>query len=134
MNLDLPKRKPGRPQKFTKDELMGIYNGLNEYIEKADDPTLAGFIATQPPGLNKQFLSSHKEFSDLVQKAIQKQEAFLLSQYKNPAMAIFRLKQPQHGYTDKREVEQKSLNLDVQVDGELADNFLKYLKNSTSQS
>ena len=130
----ITKRKPGRPQKFTKEQLERIYNDLNDYIESDQDPTLAGFAAQQPIGLNKEFLSSRKEFSDLVTKLILKQEAFLLQQYKNPAMAIFRLKQPQHGYTDKREVEQKNLNLDVKVDGELASNFLKYLKGSTSQS
>lgn len=126
------KRKPGRPSKFNTEQLTAIYNEFAEYIEGNDDPTLADFIATHSWSLNKEYLSSRPEFSDLVTKAILKQEGFLLKQYKNPAMAIFRLKQPQHGYTDKREVESKSLNVDVQVAPELAQGFMDYLKASTS--
>jgi len=133
----LVKRRVGRPQKFTLVEIKRIYDDFSEFIESRDDPTVVGFSSTYSLDgkfVDRDYLQSRNEFSALVKQAIQKQEAFLLQQYKNPAMAIFRLKQPQHGYTDKREVEQKNLNLDVKVDGELASNFLKYLKGSTSQS
>lgn len=126
------KRKPGRPQKFNTQELSAIHDAFNEYIDGNDDPTIARFIAAHNWSLTKDYISSRPEFSDLVTKAILKQEGFLLTQYKNPAMAIFRLKQPQHGYTDKREVESKSLNVDVQVAPELAQGFMAYLKQSTS--
>lgn len=132
----ITKRLPGRPQKFSVEQLNTIYNDLSEYIESNEDPTLAGFVSVYSIDgkfVNSEYLSDRKEFSELSKRSIKKQEAFLLRQYKNPAMAIFRLKQPQHGYTDKREVEQKSMNLDVKVDGEMATNFLKYLKDSTKR-
>lgn len=130
------KRKPGRPQKFTTQELSAIHDEFKQYIEQTDDPTIVGFVAAQPPidnrYINREMISDRSEFSALVRKCHAKQEAFLLGQYKNPAMAIFRLKQPVFGYTDKREVESKSLNVDVQVAPELAQGFMDYLKSTTS--
>lgn len=131
--MAIEKRKPGRPQKFSKEQLDAIYNEFNEYIEEEEDPTLSKFVSKSEYSLTKDYISSRKEFSDLVKRAIAKQESFLLNQFKNPTLAIFRLKQPQHGYTDKKEVESTALNLNVNADPELANNFLKYLKSTTKQ-
>lgn len=130
------KRKPGRPQKFNTQELQSIYTAFSTYIEETADPTIVGFVAQFAPidnrYINRELISDRPEFSPLTKQCHAKQEAFLLTQYKNPAMAIFRLKQPVFGYTDKREVESKSLNVDVQVKPELAQGFMDYLKQSTS--
>lgn len=130
------KRKPGRPPKFNTEELQSIYTAFNSYIGENEDPTVVGFVAQFAPidnrYINRELINDRPEFSPLRKLCQAKQESFLLRQYKNPAMAIFRLKQPIFGYTDKREVEQKSLNVDVQVAPELAQGFLAYLKQSTS--
>lgn len=98
----------GRPPKYTEAELQEIANDLEQYIEEQEDPTIVGFIATYTKyPVNKAYMSEHEEFSNLNKRAIAKQEAFLLKGATtgklNPAVSIFRLKQPQHGYTDKTE-------------------------------
>lgn len=129
----IAKRPVGRPQKFTKSELIDINEAFKTYIEETEDPTLPGFIVRHKWDLHKEYLSSRKEFSDSMKRLLAKQESFLLGMHKNPTMAIFRLKQPTFGYTDQRQVETKNLNVDVKVDNDMAANFLKYLKQSTNQ-
>lgn len=129
-----PKRKVGRPQKYNKEQLMVIYNDFSAYIDSNDDPTLAGFAVASPTPINKQFLLDRKEFSFLVKKAIEKQEQFLLQQFKNPTLAIFRLKQPSHGYTDKTEVETRNLHLLLTPDETVSKDFTAFLKQKTVQS
>lgn len=130
------KRKPGRPQKFSPEQLQTIYNDFSEYIEKTEDPTIVGFCSSYEIDnkyVHKDFISERKEYSVLVKKAIGKQEDYLLHQFKNPTLAIFRLKQPQHGYTDKREVETHNINLDVKADANMAKDFALFLKQQTHQ-
>lgn len=102
----VPKHAGGRPPKYNDDELAQIAKDFADYIERTADPTVVGFTSyyRQYP-VNKVFMTQRPEFSNLIKLAIEKQEAFLLSaagigRY-NPTLAIFRLKQPQHGYTDK---------------------------------
>lgn len=54
-------------------------------------------------------INDWEEFTRLRKRAVKKQEAYLVKQGTkgriNQVMAIFRLKQPQHGYSDKQEFE-----------------------------
>lgn len=132
------KHPGGRPQMYTPEQIEEIRIDLLEYIVDNDDPTIVGFTSTYDRySVNKDYISDHEEFSELRKKAIEKQEAYLVknaTQNKiNPTVAIFRLKQPQHGYRDKTEV-------DTHVSGELktgtsnpivAEQFAEYLKNNS---
>lgn len=98
----------GRPQMYTPKQIQEIYVDLEAYIENTDDPTIVGFTsAYKKYAVNKDYISDHKEFSELRKRAIEKQEAYLLEGVTknklNATMGIFRLKQPQHGYRDKVE-------------------------------
>lgn len=108
----------GRPQKLTPQQIKVVVSDFTKYIDETEDPTIVGFCATYPlitlkDGsifyVGKDYISDHTEFSDLRKKAIQKQEAYLLkngtTNKANPTMAIFRLKQPQHGFKDKTELD-----------------------------
>lgn len=104
------KHAGGRPQMYTKEEINIIANDFAEYIVLTDDPTIVKFTSTYNKfSINKDYISDHKEFSELRKKAIEKQEAYLLdgaTQNKlNPTVSIFRLKQPQHGYRDRFETD-----------------------------
>lgn len=103
----------GRPPKLTKVQREEVYQAFVDYIARTPDPTTVGFCAFDPvPAkymITRHNLEDWQEFSALQKIAIEKQEAYLLhaggtGRY-NPTMAIFRLKQPQHGYTDKHEVD-----------------------------
>lgn len=107
------KHPGGRPPKLTPIERAEVYNAFVDYIARTPDPTVVGFVAYDPVAakhfLTRENIKDWEEFSPLVKHCIQKQEAYLLQaggtgRY-NPTMAIFRLKQPQHGYSDKQEVE-----------------------------
>jgi len=130
-----PKHAGGRPQKFTPAQIAEIQNDLYEYIVSNDDPTIVKFVANYYKyDVVDQYLHEHVEFAVLVKRAIKKQEAYLLDQNKNPAMAIFRLKQPQHGYSDRQDFNiQGNVNSTVThtIDPKLAANFTEYLKNQT---
>lgn len=100
----------GRPQMYTPEQIATIVDDLEEYINTNDDPTIVGFTSSYDKfSVNKDYISDHEEFSELRKKAIEKQEAYLLKNATvnkaNPTVAIFRLKQPQHGYRDRVESE-----------------------------
>lgn len=104
--------KVGRPPKLTEEQRLEVYKAFEDYIARTPDPTVVGFIAYDPVAaqyfLTRDNLNDWKEFSTLQKYCIEKQEAYLLQaggtgRY-NPTMAIFRLKQPQHGYTDRQDV------------------------------
>jgi hypothetical protein len=102
----------GAPSKLTKEQKAELLVAFRAYIERTPDPTVVGFCAFDPVPA-KLFVTRHNlndwdEFSTLQKYCIEKQEAYLLQaggtgRY-NPTMAIFRLKQPQHGYTDRQDV------------------------------
>ncbi len=107
--------KTGRPPKLTDLERAEVYDALENYIAMNLDPKVVGFVSMDPTALKywvtKDNIHDWPEFSDLVKKAVAKQEWYLLEaggtgRY-NPTIAIFRLKQPQHGYTDKTVQEQQ---------------------------
>lgn len=103
----------GRPPKITDEQKQELAQEYRQYIQDNDDPTLAGFLSTNEHCFEWEILKHNiddwTEFSTLKQIAIQKQEANLLrkagkNEY-NPTLAIFRLKQPQHGYSDRHETD-----------------------------
>jgi hypothetical protein len=101
----------GRPPKLTPKQRKEVLDAFSSYIERTPDPTVVGFCANEPICF-KYLITRHNiedwsEFSALQKYCIQKQESYLLmaggaGRY-NPTMAIFRLKQPQHGYRDRTE-------------------------------
>lgn len=100
----------GRPQMYTPKQIEEIAQDLSEYIDTHEDPTIVGFTSSYTKySVNKDYISDHNEFSELRKRAIEKQEAFLLSgatkNTLNPSVSIFRLKQPQHGFKDKTETD-----------------------------
>lgn len=99
----------GRPPKLTEQERSEVLEAFRLYIERTPDPTVVGFVAYDPVAskhyLTRDNIKDWDEFTPLQKHCIQKQEAYLLmaggtGKY-NPTMAIFRLKQPQHGYKDR---------------------------------
>ena len=82
---------------------------LAEYISVTDDPQLKEFcLSSDVPSYDMINQVSHEddELAQLVKKLLAKQEVFL-SRAKgiHPLMAMFRLKQKWHGYTDKQEID-----------------------------
>lgn len=107
-----------RPQMYTPEEIQEIVDDFRAYIEEKEDPTIVGFTSSYSKySVNKDYISDHKEFSELRKKAIEKQEAYLLDGVtKNKLsapMGIFRLKQPQHGFKDKYEQEVTINEVDI---------------------
>lgn len=126
----------GAPQKYSPKQIAEIVEDLDNYIKGNADPTIVGFTSGYTKySINKDYISDHQEFSELRKKAIEKQENYLLYgatlNKLNPTVSIFRLKQPQHGYTDRQDIKQEiSGQLDTGIqDPELAANFAEYLKN-----
>lgn len=112
------KHPGGRPQTLTPEQIARVAEDFAKYIRKNEDPIIVGFTSSYEPidlgggktfRINKDFISDHEEFSELRKAAIQKQEAYLqrgaTKGELNATMCIFRLKQPQHGFKDKSEVD-----------------------------
>lgn len=106
---EIQKNPVGRPPKLTVEERAEVLEAFRSYIERTPDPTVVGFCANDPIGwkylLTRDDINNWEEFYTLRKYAIEKQESYLLlaagnGRY-NATMGIFRLKQPQHGYTDK---------------------------------
>lgn len=104
----------GRPPKLKSEQRAEVFQALSDYIQRTPDPTVVGFCAWDPVAIKYDVTDDNiydwPEFSGLRKRAIIKQEAFLVEAATrnkiNPTVAIFRLKQPQHGYTDRQQVEQ----------------------------
>lgn len=105
------KKKVGRPLKLTEGEREAVYNAFSRFILDNADPRITKFISVDEVALQynitKDNMYDWEEFSELRKRAINKQEDYLLEnggigKY-NPTIAIFRLKQPQHGYKDRVE-------------------------------
>lgn len=130
-----------RPQTLTPQQIAKIAIDLEKYIEKEEDPTIVWFTSSYPPiilkdkkkmYINKDYISDHKEFSELRRRAIEKQEAYLqkwaTKNTLNATMSVFRLKQPQHWFTDRIETNNKNVNIEIdeltQEDKEIIEEFL----------
>jgi hypothetical protein len=107
------------PKIYDKDE---EFAKLERYIDESDDPRLTKFCTDRGNPCIDTLMEWAKEdirFSLSIKRAIRKQEDYLLnvtSKY-NPILAIFRLKQPQHGYTDKQQIDHQvtSRVIDIQL-------------------
>lgn len=116
-----PKHAGGRPPKLTSEQKQEVYESLQSYILSNDDPTIVGFVSVNDTAiqynLNDSNLYDWPEFSGLIKRAIKKQEAYLLDgatkNKLNATMAIFRLKQPQHGYKDRTETDVTTNGKDI---------------------
>mgnify|MGYP001600449662 CR=1 FL=1 len=97
--------RTGRPSKFSETQLSEIYNDFEVYIDAEDDPTLPKFTSFYTKyRITPQYLIDRKDFSILVRRAVLKQEQYLINGgttgKTNNIFSIFRLKQPQHGWSD----------------------------------
>lgn len=100
----------GAPPKFSDEEIADIYKDFEDYILRTADPTVVGFTAYYSKyDVRRTYITDREEFSDLVKKAIEKQEAYIIDgaikNKLNSTFAIFRLKQPQHGWRDQSQLE-----------------------------
>lgn len=117
----------GRPPYFTPEQIQKIADDLQAYIVNEEDPTIVWFTSSYAPVwseteqrdvfINKDFINNHDEFCELRKKAIEKQENYLMkwatNNELNATMSVFRLKQPQHWFTDKQEIDQRNLNIET---------------------
>lgn len=97
-----------------------IKQRLVEYIDSIPDPNLPEFCSMLDDNPHRDTLyewSNDEEvnkiygFRHLLKRLHEKQESFLIrAKDVNPIMAIFRLKQPSFGYTDKQVIDQTNHN------------------------
>lgn len=105
------KHPGGRPRKLTIAQQAEIFRAFEQYIDCTADPTLVDFVASDETAkkyrVSRDNVNDLPEFTTLKKRAIDKQEAYLLraggNGTYNSTLAIFRLKQPQHGYHDRHE-------------------------------
>lgn len=116
-----------RPQNFTPKQIDKIKNDFESYIKEEEDPTIVWFTSEYEAVysesqerniyINKDYISDHEEFSELRKRAIEKQECYLqrwaTKNQLNASVSIFRLKQPQHWFTDRSQVENTIFKWDV---------------------
>lgn len=125
----------GRPPKLSVEERAELLEAYILYIERTPDPTTVGFCAYDPVAakymITRDNLKDWPEFSPLQKYCIEKQEAYLLQaggtgKY-NPTMAIFRLKQPQHGYTDRMDsdITSKGQQIGAALSAEQAEQLIR---------
>lgn len=133
-----------RPQIFTKEQIQNIADDFKKYIEEEEDPTIVWFTCSYPPifskylkretRINKNYIGDHEEFSELRRAAIEKQEAYLIKwvtkNQLNATMWVFRLKQPQHWYTDKQQVENINTNIELQTTPEEQEDIKKIIRDN----
>lgn len=100
----------GKEPKLKPRQRAEIKAAFEKYIETTEDPNIAQFVAYNPVALKhkvtKRDMYENKHFDKLKMWALAKQEAYLLKvgmTSQNVTMAIFRLKQPYHGYRDRVE-------------------------------
>jgi hypothetical protein len=106
-----------------KHDIDDIIKALNEYIDKTDNPLIIEFCVNYK--ISKSYLydlasrytrddisedekSKYIALSDAIKRAVLKSEVYIIKSASAGAMpyalAIFLLKQPQHGYTDRQDI------------------------------
>lgn len=140
--MEEEKRQWGRPQHFTPEQIEKIKQDFKLYIETEEDPTIVWFTSSYPQiysetlgretRINKDYISDHEEFSELRKQAIEKQESYLqkwaTKNQLNATMAVFRLKQPQHWFRDKTEVDNTiNGNMNINLSDASDDELLKII-------
>jgi hypothetical protein len=97
-------------RKFTDEIYAEVEQAFKQYILDHEDPIIAGFIALDPIAIKYHVLDddldapAYPRLAVLSRWAIKKQEYYAVTKGMNgqaAAMAIFRLKQRQFGYTDR---------------------------------
>lgn len=128
-----PRNKGGRPPKLTPEQREEVYIALEDYILRTDDPIIPEFVSENEVALQynvtRDNLNDWGEFSTLIKRAVTKQESYLIKKggagKYNPTIAIFRLKQPQHGYKDKFETDITSDGERIGLSAEQADQLIR---------
>lgn len=102
-----------------KYNISDIIKKLSEYIDREEYPIIAEFAYQYPvprqyiyemeknkdrEDLTEEERSIYIRLSDTIKKLHDKAEVYLLKKEPNQAKAIFVLKQPAYGYTDRQEV------------------------------
>lgn len=127
----------GRPDKITVDEKKEVWRAFEKYVDEEEYPTVTGFCANHKIavkyGLISQNLKDWPQFSSLIKKANDKQAIYTEEQTirgkMNPTWAIFKLKQPAFGWTDKQEVEHSGkLSIESSYNPEIKQEFEQFLK------
>lgn len=133
----------GAPPKLTPEQKVEVYHAFEEYIEDNEYPTMPDFCAYNKVAkkykLTTQNLKDWEQFTSLRKRLVDKQEQFTESQVMkgklNPTWAIFKLKQPAFGWTDRQEI-QHANDPDNPMPGALdktfVDSFITQLKDVTS--
>ena len=96
-----------RPVKFNPDD---VAKAMNDYTDSCNDPLIKEFCLEY--GISdervRQLAENNTALFGAIKRLLAKQEIHLVrdgaANRINPTMAIFRLKQPVFGYTDKQEV------------------------------
>jgi hypothetical protein len=97
-----------KPAKYDPED---IYIKLTEYISQNEDPLVQEFCVNYGISTTRfyEIASTHDGIKDSIKKAMDKQEAYIVrnaaAKKISEAFSIFRLKQPQHGWTDKQELQ-----------------------------
>lgn len=107
-------RQRGRPPKLTDEQRAEVLQAFSDYIKRTPDPIIVGFCVWDPVAekynVTDDDIYNWSSFNGLRKRAVMKQEAYLATgaatNKLNATMAIFRLKQPTHGYTDRQLVDQ----------------------------
>ena len=84
-----------------------ILDKFYDYIDNTPDPQLKEFCLDRSYPCEDTLYEWAKDkqsgFSEAIKSLVDKQQVYLTRQ--NTSMAIFRLKQPQHGYKDKTDIQ-----------------------------
>jgi hypothetical protein len=110
-HLSASGKRLGGPTKLTTSQELDILNELTEYINNTDFPNLAEYCTAMPTAVAYDVLPDNlynrpHVYERQLKRLNQKAESHLLGllrQGKATAGAIFILKQPRHGYTDKQD-------------------------------
>jgi hypothetical protein len=84
---------------------------LYKYIDETDDPQLAEFCLPRTMPVEStiyRLAETCSELSEAIKRLVKKQEIYLSrcgNGNMHPTICVFRLKQPQHGYTDKQQID-----------------------------
>lgn len=108
-------------------EVNEVAKAFDEYINNNEEPLIQEFCLNY--GMSRPNLyvmkEKYKEIEEAMDKCLTKQEIYILrnAQRINPALAIFRLKQPTFGYKDRQEIENT-----VTVKEDKLDDILRAMK------
>ncbi len=133
----------GAPNKCTPEEKSEIYKAFEKYVDDEEYPTVVSFCANHDTAIKYKLISQNlkdwEQFSLLIKRANDKQADFTEEQVKkgkmNPTWAIFKLKQPAFGWTDKQQIEHANdpeHPLTNPAEKSSVETFIDYLKHDTA--